>query len=103
MEEFEGLTNYPGTVTGTLVTRVESITRYPDPVLYCDNFLIDHVVYADKLKAVLVRRKNFLCHAAIVCREKRIPSAVGVNIPEPKEGARVRLEAGNEKARIVLY
>ncbi len=102
MEEAEGLTNYPGTVKGTLITNVENATRYPDPVLYCDNFLIDHVVYLDRLKAVLIRRKNFLCHAAIVCREKKIPSAVGVEIREPKEGARVTVHADTVKTRVVL-
>jgi len=101
MEKIKAYTNYPGNLKGTLILDVEDIDKYDNPILYCDNFLLDHIAFLPKLKAVLIRRRNFLCHAAIICREMKKPSVIGVEIKEAKTGERVSMEQYDDMFSVV--
>ncbi|RLG17933.1 hypothetical protein DRN75_02910 [Nanoarchaeota archaeon] len=98
--EIKARTNYPGKVKGTIVLNPFNLHMYSNPVLVVSDFLLDHTIFLGKVKAVLIRRDSILTHAAIITREFRIPSAVGVNY-EFKEGEVVEIEFNNDGTTLI--
>ncbi len=90
-KEFKGKPNYPGTVKGYLVKSLQNISRYQNPIFYTTDFTIDHTLLIDKIRGLVVKRGSWSTHAAIIAREFRVPSVIGVNLDDIPEGTEIEL------------
>ncbi len=95
-KRYEGRPHYPGEVEGHLVKSISDISKYSDPVFYTSDFTIDHTIILDKVKAIIAKRGSWSTHVAIVSREFKIPSVLGVDLDDVPDGARVKVVSPKE-------
>lgn len=79
---FAGQTAYPGEVYGTArIVHVDDILQTQieeDTILVCEMTSPDYLPIMKKVKGIATQKGGLLSHAAIICREMKIPCIVGV-------------------------
>jgi phosphohistidine swiveling domain-containing protein len=95
--ELTGSPNYPAVVTGEVVVmeRPDFSRNVRDKILVCRQTDPSWVPFLGLVKGIIVERGGMLSHAAIVCRELRVPSVIGVKQATEilRSGQRVQLDS----------
>jgi phosphohistidine swiveling domain-containing protein len=78
--ELSGIPNYPGVVTGEVVVmeRPDFSQDVKNKILVCQQTDPSWVPFLGLIAALVVERGGILSHAAIVSRELKVPSIIGV-------------------------
>jgi pyruvate,water dikinase len=78
--ELSGTPNYPGLVTGEVVImeRPDFSCDVKNKILVCQQTDPSWVPFLGLIKGLVVERGGILSHAAIVSRELKVPSVIGV-------------------------
>ncbi len=79
-DELSGIPNYPGLVTGEVVVleRPDFSRDVKNKILVCQQTDPSWVPFLGLVKGLVVERGGILSHAAIVSRELKVPSVIGV-------------------------
>jgi rifampicin phosphotransferase len=103
-DELTGSPNYPAVVTGEVVVmeRPDFSQDVRDKILVCRQTDPSWVPFLGLVKGIIVERGGMLSHAAIVCRELKVPSVIGVKHATEilRSGQRVQLDSA--EGRVIV-
>jgi phosphohistidine swiveling domain-containing protein len=103
--ELTGSANYPAVVTGEVVVmeQPDFSQDVKDKILVCKQTDPSWVPFLGLVKGIIVERGGILSHAAIVSRELKVPSVIGVaNATRVlKSGQQVRLDSAAGKVVVL--
>lgn len=104
-DELTGSPNYPAVVTGEVVVmeRPDFSQNVRDKILVCRQTDPSWVPFLGLVKGIVVERGGILSHAAIVCRELKVPSVIGVKHATEilRSGQRVQLNSAEGRVTVL--
>ena len=102
--ELTGSSNYPAVVSGEVIVmdRPDFSRDVRDKIIVCRQTDPSWVPLLGLIKGLIVERGGILSHAAIVCREFKVPSIIGVENATRllRSGQRVTLDSAAGKVTL---
>lgn len=93
-----GIPASKGTAVGKIVYNVADIGE--DSILFLESDYLEDAAVLDKVKGVISAQGGILSHLSIMCREKNIPSVIGINQALP-QGAMVSMDGATGTITLV--